>query len=261
MGSLFKVGGPDGPQFKANAGVLEAKSTDDSVFALMRAALIPATGETVNDIVALLDLRGRVAQIEFSFDGGAAPAPGANTGKFGFCHTAGGGYSAGEIVYDDGAALIKIPTVVCKHLTTTSAFSGTISMIANGVYSNDAGTWTLKGDGTATSAGRVLTIAKAFTATTVSSTTAIPAGATVLRTRLVIGTADAAATIKIESDGGVSDEELMATTDNKPSKVGEYHREDTHEIVADTAGVVQITIVGATTLVGKAFVEYTTALA
>jgi hypothetical protein len=79
-------------------------------------------------------------------------------------------------------------------------------MIANGFYSNDAGTWTLKGDGTATSAGRVLTIAKAFTTSNVSSTTAIPAGATVLRTRLVIGTADAAATVKVEVDGGVSDE-------------------------------------------------------
>lgn len=265
MGALFKIGGPSGPQLKNSAGVVEARNTGDSDFALVRGDSIPASGSTLNDLPALLDLRGRVAQIEYSFAGGTPPSPAANTGKFGFCHTAGGAYTAGEIVYDDGTSLIKLPSNVSLHVTTTSAITGTVSMIANGIYSNDSGTWTLKGDGSAVSQGRILAleIAYAFGDTGgKSSTTNIPDGARVLRVRNRVTTLfDDTPTLTVIVDG-TADETILETADSDLTVVAEYHRESTHDITSSTEGPVEITVGGSPTVgAGTVIVEYVTPLA
>ncbi len=95
--------------------------------------------------ILLYELQSRIADIEYSFSGVSAPSPGSNTNSFGLCHTTGGLYTAGEVVYDDGISLLIVSPTIVKHLTTRSAISGGISLQANGVYCNQAGTWILKG--------------------------------------------------------------------------------------------------------------------
>lgn len=100
--TLFLVGGAAGVGLANNSSVAELQSAAAALITA-RAARIAATGTTLNDLVSLLDLRGRIADIEYSFDGASAPSAGSNSGKFGFCHTTGGGYTAGDVVYDPGS--------------------------------------------------------------------------------------------------------------------------------------------------------------
>jgi len=261
VGAAFQFSKGTGPQIKDSSSILELRNAADNAYVLGRSGVIPASGETVNDIVPLLDLKGRIADIEFSFDGASAPAPGANTGKFGFCHTTGGSHTAGQVVYDDGAALILIPFSVVKHLTTRTAITGTISLNADGVYCYQGGTWTLKGDGAPTSTGLVksIRIDYAYTDGTKTSTTTIPNGATVLRIRNVVTTLfnGTAPTLSVIVDGS-SDETLMVAGDSNLKAVAEYHNEDAHDISASTTGVLSLTVTpdSSTTGAGYVMVEY-----
>lgn len=262
MGSIFQIGGHSGPNIKNNSGVIEARNAGDSAFVLMRGLGIPSSGDTVNDVPRFLDLKGRVAQIEFDFNGASPPSAGTNTDEFGFCHTTGGGYTAGDVIYDDGSSLITIPSEVVLHITSTSAVTGTISLIANGLYSNDAGTWTLKGDGTAAASGRVLTIELTYTNTDTtgkSSTTSIPDGARVIRVRNIVETIfNNSPTLTVIVDG-TSDETILQTTDSDLETLGEYHREDTHLITSSTEGPVKLTVGGTPSAgAGRIIVEYAT---
>jgi hypothetical protein len=262
IGNLFHLGGFSGPNIKNNSGVVEARNAADSAYVLLRGSGVPSSGEVVNDIPRLLDLQGRIAQIDFSFDGASAPSAGSNTGDFGFCHTTGGGHTAGDVIYDDGSSLITIPASVVKHITTTSAVSGTISLIANGVYSNDGGTWTLKGDGTGAASGSVLTIEVTYSNTDTagkSSTTSVPNGARVLRVRNIVETIfNNSPTVTVIVDG-TSDETILTTTDSDLETQGEYHRDDTHLITSSTEGVITVTVGGTPSAgAGRIIVEYAT---
>jgi len=93
----------------------------------------------------LLYLRGRVADIAFDFDGGVPAVPGDNTNKFGFVHTTGGDYNAGDIVFDDGTSFILIPPELASTITTRTAINGFISLHPDALYVNQAGVWVLKG--------------------------------------------------------------------------------------------------------------------
>lgn len=118
--TFFRIG-RSGPGAKNNSNVLEIRNNADSAFAVLRAANVQASGTTLNDVATLLDIKGRCPNITFSFDGASAPAAGTNNGKFGFCHTAGGAYSAGDVVYDDGSNLLTIPSDIVRLITTSSA--------------------------------------------------------------------------------------------------------------------------------------------
>lgn len=263
VGNLFQFGNGDGPNLKNNSNIIEARNAADDAFVLTRGALIPSSGETVNDLVALLDLRGRVADIEFSFDGASAPAPGTNTGKFGFCHTTGGGHTANDVVYDDGASLFKIPFTVVKHLTTRTAITGTTSLNANGVYCYQGGTWTLKGDGAPSNVGlvRAIEVEYDYTDGNVDSTTTVPDGTRVIRCRNVVETAfdDAGATVAVSVNGSTP-EAIMATGDSNLDNAAEYHVEDTHLIDSDSEGVVRVAVTpaSATQGAGRVILEYLT---
>jgi len=266
IGNLFQFDGQDGPQLKNNSGVIEARDNTDAAMALMRGAGIPASGSTLDDLPDLLDLRGRVVDVEFSFDGASPPSAGANTDKFGFCHTSGGSYTAGDIVYDTGAALVVMPSNVATHLTSRAAVSGTISLIANGLYARQGATWTLKGDGTPTQLGHELAIAVDydFNDSSVSSTTEIPDGAIVTRVTNSVQTAfnDNSATVQVDVDGG-SDETVMATTDSKLKAANEYSVPQHTPITSSTTGPVTLTVTPgtSTTGAGQVIVHYVTPLA
>lgn len=267
VGNLFQLGGVDGAQLNNNNGTVEIKDKDNSAMAKLRAAGIPLTSSTLDDIPDLLDLRGRVVDVQFSFDGATPPSPPANSGKFGFCHTTGGSYTAGDIVYDDGATLITMPSNVATHLTSRSVVTGTISLIANGFYAREGATWTLKGDGTPVYTGVELAIEVPYAYTDApskSSTTNIASGARVTRVTNDVETAfnDNAATIQVDVDG-TSDENIMATGDSKLKRVNLYSVPQHTEITAGTTGPVKLTISAgtATTGAGKILVHYVTPLA
>lgn len=78
-----------------------------------------------------------VVKIEFAFAGSSAPAAGANTGKYGYCHTSGGSYTQKQIVYDDGTALVLTTGVVMFHNSVTVSGLGVGDTI---YYFNAAGT-------------------------------------------------------------------------------------------------------------------------
>ena len=265
MEQFLQINGPDGAGVKESSGVLEMRNSADSDYAVGRAANIPSSGSDLNDLINLLMARGRVADIEFSFDGGSPPSAGANTNKFGFCHTAGGSYSAGDIVFDTGSALYIMPTDVATHLTSRSAVSGTISLIQNCLYAREGATWTLKGDGTPTQTGHDLTIEVdyAYTDTTVSSTAQVPDGAIVTRvTNEVLAVFDGSApTVQVDIDG-TADETVMATADSKVKKVNEYSVPQQTSIGSGTTGPVKVTVTPDSSTVGngKILVHYVTPL-
>jgi len=263
VGSFFKVGGPGAPRIKNNSDVIEFKNTGDTAFITARAGMIPDSGETVDDIANLLALQGRVADLVFSFAGGSPPSPNANPNSFGFCHTAGGAYTAGDVVYDNTVALQDIPSSVVKTVTTRSAISGTISLNANGIYVNQAGTWTLKGDGGGSDTGisKWIAVSYDYQDTTVSSTTSVPDGAVVTRsinnvTTLLNGTAP---TVQVVVDG-TADEEVLATTDSDVTVAHQYENETLHVITSSTEGVVKVTVTpdGSSAGAGIVYVEYVT---
>lgn len=214
-----------------------------------------------------LDTKERVIDIEFSFNGGAAPAPGTNTGKYGICHTSGGGYSAGTIYLDDGAALTAIPMYKMMMSSPRASFTGTVSMDADALYMAESGaapwTWTKKASDA--DLGDTLSIKVPFTFASmggnVNSTTSIPDGATVIRSSVVVttpfsGGANPTATVLSH---GTLDTTLQATTDNNLKAAHQYDVVDDILIAATHGGPVRVTLGGtATAGVGYALVEYTT---
>lgn len=263
MGQLFQLNGPDGPNLKNNSGAIEFRDTNDTAYAKGRVADTPGgTGAALNDAINLLMARSRVALIQYSFDGATPPAAGANTNKFGFCHTTGGSYTAGDIVYDNGTSLQVLPADVAGHLTTTSAITGTISMIANGFYAREGASWILKGDvvGAATGLVRTIEVPYAYSDATVSSTTAIEAGARVLRAwnKVEVAFDGSSPTVQVDVDGTVSNATIMATTDSNVKKANTYLVPEIVPIIADTEGPVLVTVTssGSTTGSGRVVVEY-----
>jgi hypothetical protein len=220
-----------------------------------------------------LDTKERVIDIEWSFAGATAPAPGTNTGKYGLCHTSGGGYSAGNIYLDDGAVLTLIPMYHMMACSPRSAITGTVSMIADGLYLAEGSaapwTWTLKGDGSMTYTGVVQAIEVPFGFADFpgikSSTASIPTNAKVIRSIVKVATLftpGAAPTVAVDIDGPATDTALRATTDQNLKKVDQY--DVTDEITNADGGPVRLTLAaGGAVLAGAAtcLVEYVTPFA
>ena len=187
MLAILRVGGATGVAVKHNAGVMEVRSAGDAGFATLR-ALALETGANLNDVVTLYDILSNGALIEFSFAGASAPDPGDNTTKFGFCHTTGDDFTAGDVVYDDGTELILAPFAL--RIATTSAITGTVSLIANGIYYKESGAWTGKGDGSGSGVGmvKIIEVPFVFGSTNVNATTPIPDGARLLRQHVRVDT-------------------------------------------------------------------------
>lgn len=210
-----------------------------------------------------LDVKERALLIEFSFAGGSPPSPGANTGKYGFCHTSGGSYNAGAVYLDTGAALTAVTINKMHEMLTTTAVTGTVSLISNGYYVAQTATapytWTLKGDGTGSNTGVAKSIKVAVTATAgnFDSTTSVPTGARVLRVWTNVTTAyNNNATIAVQINGGTP-LTVQATNENRPSKINLYQSTPWADVAAGNAGIVRV-ILGGTPTLGAAdvVVEY-----
>lgn len=265
IGNTLHIGGPTGPTVNNNGGTVEIKDSTPSSFTALRAAHIDQgpNSATLDDVPTLLDLQGRIPNIHFSFLGAAPPSPGDNTGYFGICKTTGGDYTAGDVIYDNGAALEDVTHNVCQHLTTEVAVTnGDISLIEDGVYAWESSAWVLKGDGTAGDSGLTKMIKVHFDHETLtpSSSTSIPTNAIVVRAQVNVTEAfngTPAATLLVQSNS----QTLMATGDSKPSTVNIY--QVPQQTTITSGAVVAITCVntGGSTGEGDVIVEYVTPLA
>ena len=260
------INGPDGAQITEAAGVLSARNAADAAYAKVRLADIPTSSSNLADAVNLLNLRGRVADIEFSFDGGGVvPSPGANTSKFGICHTTGGSYTAGDVVFDTGAVLQLMPSNVVTHLTTRGVITGGISFIANGIYARQGAGWILKGDGTPSYTGVVRTIEVPYgVSTPVVSTTIIEEGARVTEVcNEVLEAFDGTAPTLVVTVEGTSPVTIMSAGQSKLKKLGLYYADQRTDIDSVGTGVVQIaiTLSGSSNGGGRIFVTYVVPLA
>lgn len=263
VGNWFGTGNGSGFGLKNNSGVAEFRDSGDTAYAKARVLRLQ-TGANIADVPTRIDLQGRAPNIEFSFSGGSAPSAGANTGKFGFCHTTGGAYTAGDVVYDDGATALssfKIP--YCTTITTSSSVTGTISLNANGLYALESGSWVLKGDGASSSTGvvKVIEVPIFFDSGNVDSTTTLPNGARVFRTSVRVGTVfnGTAPTVAVTANGSTP-VTLLATTDSNLKVSAQYTNAEIFEIGATGAGAIRAAVTPDSSSAGAAtvLVEYTT---
>ncbi len=203
--------------------------------------------------------------VEFSFAGGSAPSAGTNTGKFGFCHTTGGSYTAGDVVFDDGTtALSSFKLPFATTITVATAVSGTISLIANGLYALESGSWTLKGDGGGTESGRLrlIEIPITYSGGDTDSTTTLPDGARVVRTDVVVATPfnGATPTLAVKAQGSTP-VTLMGTTAIDLTTANQYTSEEIFQIGSTGAGAIRadLTLSGASAGAATVYVHYTPA--
>ena len=242
-----------------NSGVIEIRDSAGTAYAKLRALRVQ-TSPSIDDVPTLLDTQAKV--IQFSFDGASAPAAGTNTGKYGFCHTTGGSYTAADVVYDDGVTLIKLPRESCKLIHNQSTVTGTVSLQASGVYAWTGSAYALFGDGASTDTGflKCIKVAYAFGDSVVSSTAVIPVGATITKVINKVDTIFNAGTptLLVQIDG-TNDTTIMATTESDLAVAAHYHKDELFTIAADYNGVVKLTVTpdGSSAGAGSVFVYYT----
>ena len=263
VSNILKLGKDGNGSIKNNSGVIEARNDGDTDYIQMRAKSLQS-GFGLNDIPAAKDIKGIFPLIEFSFTGASVPSAGSNTSKFGFCHTAGGSYSAGDVVYDDGTTLTKV--VAISGLLSTSVVTGTISLIANGVYAKEGGSFVLKGDGTSSSTGveRVVALSFAFgSSATIDSTTSIPEGSVITRVETAVTTAfnGTSPTVAVVINGSTP-LTVMTTSENNLKIANQYETLEMKAVEAVNAGTVRLNYTASSSSAGagKTYVFYSTPL-
>jgi hypothetical protein len=212
------------------------------------------------------DTKERVILIEWSFDGGTPPTPGDHTGQYGLCHTSGGSYNAGEVWFDDGAAVTLVTPYKMLVLMTKVSVAGTVNLIDEGLYIAQSGSapysWTLKGDGTPNYTGveRIIMIdIPAATAGNYDATTAIPEDARITKVITKIITPFDAGTLTVLVHGS-SDLTVQTTAENDTATAGTYETGDYEEVTSSFAGPPRVTIVTAASGAAEVYVHYTVPL-
>lgn len=271
IGTIFTLGIDDtNHSIQDHADGVEMTNFDGSI----RANAVVARPQGGNQNVhasTYLDTKERVIDIQWSFTGAVAPVPGAHTGQYGLCHTAGGIYAAGSIYYDDGVTVALIPMYHMMCCSPRTVIAGTVSMIADGLYlaegSASPWTWTLKGDGSMAYTGIVQAIEVAFGFAdfpgTKSSTTSIPALAKIIRSLVKVTTPftpASAPTLVVEVDGTV-DTTIQALGDHNLKKADQYDVVDEIAVAAGNGGPVRLTLASTGAVgagVATVLVEYVT---
>ena len=180
MQTVFHVGGPLGPAVVKSSSDLQVRNAANNAMANLQVARASADDHATSYV----DLKERNILVEFSFTGASAPSPGANTGTYGMCHTSGSTYTAGSLYLDNGTALVAVTLYKGSVLASTSVVTGTVSLITNGVYVAQTAsapyTWTLKGDGAASSSGTAKYIKVTVPVAGAVSTTVIPTSSKIM---------------------------------------------------------------------------------
>lgn len=222
--SSIRLGGRTGGRLTDDHGELQVRTADGS--ALNNLAIAEPTS---NDHAAnRAYVRKRAVRVAHGFDGAAVPAAGTYTDQYLVCTTAGGSYSIGDLAYDDGTTVTRIPAEEGRQLNVTAAITGgSITFDADSIYVWDSttGTWIKIGDvGGFTGAVRTTTISFTYAddGHAVAATTPIPANAIVLDTKTEIQTAFNGTNPEIQVGYNGDPDAFMTTTDNYPDEVGTY---------------------------------------
>ncbi len=127
--------GKGGPRLKDESGVVSARDTTDTAYAITRGA--DPVGE--DDLVTLRYLRTRAdVRVTGQIDGGAPPAAG-TPGRVFVCTTTGGGYTVNHLYYDDGAAWNDVGPAEGQTMKVTDALTGgAVEFLADHAYVWDA---------------------------------------------------------------------------------------------------------------------------
>lgn len=248
--------GKNGPLIKNNSGVLEARNSGDSAYALMRGS---SSAVGPNDLITkqYFDTATKPVIVSTQMDGGSPPAP--SGAGYIVVTTAGGSYAIGDIVYDDGTSLTNLGTVEGRAIFITDALSGgTITFQPDSLYLWDAdgGSWVRIGDiGSVTGAVRAIEIDLDNSATQ-DSVLQLPAGSRVLRAWFEASTAySGGATVEI-GDTATADK-FMGSNQNNPQQTT-----NPSEVIQRTeqaaASVVRVTVTGTPAAgAGTALIEFT----
>jgi hypothetical protein len=219
----------DGPQLKNNSGVLEARNSDDSALARLR-ALAPVADNDVVNFITFKTKKGNII-VDDQVDTSGGIPNNTSTKRFLVVTTGGSGAAIGDLLYDDGSASGTMSiiaaddgrTIFCKQAFT----GGNVELEGEAIYGWDdnGGTWVLQSTvGDATGSERVVE----YTVTTSASTDSskqIPANAKVYRREVEIVTAyPSGVDIQV---GNSDDPDLLIASDSspkrlKPQKVGTY---------------------------------------
>ena len=219
----------EGPQIKNNSGVIEARNSDDSDLAIVRAAA-PVDDNDVVNYITFKTKKGNVIVKDQADCSSALPA---NTGveRFLVVTTPGSGAVIGDLLYDDGSGsgnMEIIPKDDGRTIFCTQSFTGgNIELEGDAVYGwDDTGAvWVLQATiGDATGAERVISY-PIGTSATIDSSKEIPANAEIYRREVEITTAYP---VGIDIEVGNSDDSdlLIASTSTpkriNPQKLGTY---------------------------------------
>ena len=220
----IRLGGRNGARLKNNAGNFEVRLADDSDFANISVAEPTAQEHATTRKY----VRERAVRVAHGFDGSSVPAAGTYTGEYIVCTNAGGSYVIGDLAYDDGTTVTRIPAEEGRQLNVTAAITGTsVSFDADSIYVWDSASssWIKIGDvGGFTGAIRETTISFTYAddGTAVSASTDIPANAVVLECRVEVQTAFNGTNPTIEVGYSGSTDAFMPSSDNYADEVGTY---------------------------------------
>ena len=251
VNSYFQIGLTNIIRLVNTSGILEIKDGSGAlIYARVKSINDNVSTPNLTDVGTYIDVIGRTVALGFSFAGGSAPSAGTNTGKFGFCHTSGGSYTAGLVYYDTGSTLLLVRNVGFLANPTGSAITGTVSLnaLSSNVWNGTA--WINVGDGVGSSStGNMLVALIDFDYTDIGSnvetTTSIPDGAIIHEVKLKVNTLFNATTPTAQvTINGSSPVTVMATTDNDLTVANEYVNLEDTKITSTGAGVVRLTLAG-----------------
>lgn len=274
IGGLFQLdktkqspvaGGVAGPNLANQAGDLFVANAAGDAAAQVYAQVKSAD----NNVLVTQAMLVKRFLIASSFDASTAIPNNSNTAKFVIAHTAGNGWAAGDIGFDNGAndstPVIHLPVAAGYLITigSSATTAGTIpALAAASAYIWDGSAYVKLAAGEP--AGLVKSIKVPFASTdgTVTSTATIPGSATILRSSLRVTTLfdDAAATVEVGRSGSLA--LLQATTDNSLAVAGNYLVESTSSGAGwgSSANAVVVTVSPGSATVGGGYVvvEYST---
>lgn len=226
--TIFQLG-IDGPQIKNNSGVIEAKNSDDSALARIKAAS-PVNDNDVVDFITFKTKKGNII-VKGQADCSTAIPDNTTEKRFLVVTTPGNGAVIGDLLYDDGSnsgTMAIIAKDDGRTIFCTSAFTGgNVEFESDAIYGWDetGGSWILQSTiGDATGSERIIQYTIGTSATTTSSKE-IPANATVYRREVEITTVYPAG-VDIEV-GHSNDADLLISSTGtpkriNPQKVGTY---------------------------------------
>jgi hypothetical protein len=247
IGSFFKIGF-NGHAIQEHTDGLAIRNNAVDADANLVVARPQGTNKDTH-AATFADVKERATLVEFGFDGGSPPAAGTNTGKYGFCHTSGGTWNAGELAYDDGVTLAAVIPYKMMVLMTKVSVAGTVNLIDEGIYIAESAaapySWILKGDGTPNYTGveRVIAIPVTSTAGNFDATTAVPENGVITRVSVKVTTPyDNDSTITVLIHGSVGDLTVQATTENNAEVADTYETGNYEVVTADQAGPPRVTL-------------------